>query len=39
MRLELIFTIPLEHVTEIIALGERMSPVAVDKFDVSGNSI
>ena len=34
LRLELIFTFPLEHVTELIVLGERMSPVAVDKFGV-----
>ena len=32
LRLELNFTFPLEHVTELIVLGERMSSVAVDKF-------
>ena len=32
LRLELDFTYPLEQVTEIIVLGERMSSVAVDKF-------
>ena len=39
MSLELNFTSPLEHVTELIALGERMSSVAVDKFGVVGKSI
>ena len=34
MRLELNFTFPLEHVTELIVLGERMSSVALDKFGV-----
>ena len=36
MRLELNFTFALEHVTEVIVLGERMSSVAVDKFGVVG---
>ena len=31
LRLELNFTFPLEHVTELIVLGERRSSVAVDK--------
>ena len=31
LRLELNFTFPLEHVTELIVLGKRMSSVAVDK--------
>ena len=39
MRLELNFTYPLEHVTELIVLGERMSSVAVDKFGVVGKNI
>ena len=39
LRLELNFTFPLEHVTELIALGERMSSVAVDKFSVVGKNI
>ena len=39
LRLELNFTFPLEHVTEIIVLGERMSSVAVDKFGVVGKNI
>ena len=39
LRLELKFTFPLEHVTELIVLGERMSPVAVDKFGVVGKII
>ena len=34
LRLELTFTFPLEHVTELIVLGERMSSVAVEKFGV-----
>ena len=36
LRLELNFTFPLEHVTELFVLGERMSSVAVDKFGVVG---
>ena len=36
LRLELNFTFPPEHVTELIVLGERMSSVAVDKFAVVG---
>ena len=39
LRLELSFTFPLEHVTELIVLGERMSSVAVDKFGVGGKNI
>ena len=39
LRLELNFTFPLEHVTELIVLGERMSSVAVDKFGVVGKYI
>ena len=39
LRLELNFTFPLEHVTELIVLRERMSSVAVDKFGVVGNNI
>ena len=35
-RLELNFTFPPEHVTELIVLWERMSSVAVDKFGVVG---
>ena len=38
-RLELNFTFPLEHVTEPIVLGERMSSIAVDKFGVVGKNI
>ena len=38
-RLELNFVFPLEHVTELIVLGERMSSVAVDKFGVVGKNI
>ena len=39
LRLELIFTHPLENVTELIVLGERMSSVAVDKFGVVGKNV
>ena len=39
LRLELNFTFPLEHVTELIVLGERMSSVAVDEFGVVGKNI
>ena len=39
LKLELNFTFPLEHVTELIVLGERMSLVAVDKFGVVGKNI
>ena len=39
LRLELNFTFPLEHVTELIVLGERMSSVAVDRFGVVGKNI
>ena len=35
-RLGLTFTFPLEHVAELIILGKRMSPVAVDKIGVVG---
>ena len=35
-RVELNFTFPPEHITELIVLGERMSPVEVDKFGVAG---
>ena len=39
LRLELNFTHPLENVTELIALGERMSSVAVDKFGNVGKNV
>ena len=39
LRLELNFTSPLEHVTELIVLGERMSLVANNKFGVFGKNI
>ena len=39
LRLEVNFTFPLEHVTELIVLGERMSSVAVDNFGVVGKNI
>ena len=37
LGLELIFTQPLENVTELILLGERILSVAVDKFGVGKN--
>ena len=39
LSLELNFTFPLEHVAELIVLGEQMSSVAVDKFGVVGKNI
>ena len=39
LRLELNFKHPLENVSELIALGERMSSVAVDKFGVVGKNV
>ena len=39
LRLQLNFTFPLEHVTELIVLGERMSSVAVEKFGVVWKNI
>ena len=39
LRLELYFNSPVEIVTEVIVLGERMSCVAVDKFGVVGRNL
>ena len=39
LSLELNFTFTLEHVTELIVLGERMSSVAVEKFGVVAKNI
>ena len=39
LRLELNFVFPLEHVTELIVLGERLSSVAFDKYGVVGTII
>ena len=39
LRVELNFTQPLEIVTELIVLGERMSSFAVDKFGVVGKNV
>ena len=39
LRVELNFTQPLEIFTEPIVLGERMSSVAVDRFDVVGKNV
>ena len=36
---ELNFTFPLEHVTELIVFGKRMSLVAVDKCGVVGKNV
>ena len=38
LRLELNFTFPLRHITELLVLGERMSSVAVDMFGVVGKN-
>ena len=38
LRLELNFTFPLKHVTELNVLGERMSLVAAEKFGVVGKN-
>ena len=39
LRLELNFTFPVEHVTELNVLGEQMFSVGVDKFGVVGKKI
>ena len=39
LRLELNLTNPLENVTELIVLGERLSSVAFDKFVVVGKNL
>ena len=39
LRLEVNFTFPLEHVTELIVLGKRIPSVAVDKFGFVGKNI
>ena len=39
LRLELIFTQPLQNVTELIVSSERLSSVAVDKFGVVGQNV
>ena len=36
LRLELNFTFPLEHLIELIVLGERTPPVELDKIGVVG---
>ena len=38
LMLELSFTFSLDHVTELIVLGERMSSVAFDRFGVVGKN-
>ena len=39
LRLELNITQPLENVTELFVLGERMSLVAVDKVGIFGSNV
>ena len=39
LRLELNFTFPVKHVTELNVLGKQMSSVGVDKFVVVGKNI
>ena len=39
LKLELNFIFPLEHVSELFVLGERMSSVAIDKFGVARKKI
>ena len=39
LRLELNFTFPLEYVTELILMGERLSLVAADRFGIVGKNI
>ena len=39
LRTELNFTFPLEHVTELIFLGKRMSSVADDKLCIVPETI
>ena len=39
LRLDLYFNSPLENVTQVIVLGERMFSVAVDKFGVLPNNL
>ena len=39
LRLELYFSSPLQNVTQVIVLGERMSSVAVDKYGVVGKNL
>ena len=39
LRLELNFTFPLEHVTELSELKKQLSSVAIDKFGVVGKNV
>ena len=39
LRLEIYFSSPLENVTDVIVLGERIYCVAVDKFGVVGKNL
>ena len=38
LKLELNIAFPPEHVTEVIVLGERMSPIAIHKIVVVGKN-
>ena len=39
LRLEMFFQFPLEHVTEVIVLGERLSNVQIDKFGTVAKNV
>ena len=39
LRLELNFTLPLQHAAGVIVLGERMPSVVVDNFDAVGKNL
>ena len=39
LRLELFFQFPLEQVTEVIVLGERLSNIQIDKFGTVAKSV
>ena len=39
LRLEKIFQFPLEQVTEVIALGQRLSNIQIDKFGTVAKNV
>ena len=39
MRMELFFQFPLEQVTEVIVLGERLSNFQIDKFETVAENV
>ena len=39
LRLEMFFQFPLEQVTEVIVLGERLSNVRIDKFGTVAKNV